>query len=211
MNTIKISKKQWEWVGKKTGWFKFADGEEKSLFTPAEISEIDKKLSFIVFDWAKHLVIHILNSAKNSGVQTVYMNTSKTLHGSNTELKVDFFYEKLPQLLGFQKKRAKLRGKYETFWAYDLATNAKLIKNIVKLAQQSFELSDIPSRYQGAIISIIGRKQNYTIDEIQKVYEIVNKTRAANLRQNFSMIGKKLGLVDKGLWKTQNLHNQTKS
>ena len=96
--------------------------QDKIVFSPQEISIIEKNLGFIVFDWSKHLIHHILSQASQQGVKIVYMNTSKTLQSGNTsETKTDFFYEKLPPLIGFKHEKANLRGKgLETLWAYHL-------------------------------------------------------------------------------------------
>lgn len=148
---------------------------EKLVFTPEEISQIDKKLPFIVFDWAKNLIFHILNKAQNNNVEVVYMNTSKTLYGSNTETKVEYFYEKLPKQLGFKKETVKLRQKTEIFWAYHFNTTASNLLNLVKIATKTFTIEEIPQKYQGAILQIIGRKSAYTIEDIKNAYNIISQ------------------------------------
>lgn len=148
-------------------------------FTPEEISVIDKNLGFIVFDWAKHLINHILSQARKKGISVVYMNSSDTLYGGVNESKLQYFYERLPQQLGFKEENIALRGKgKERLWAYYFETIETSGYNssdfFLKLAQ-SVPIDKIPSKYQGAFISIIGRKPSYTNDEIQKVISIVDK------------------------------------
>lgn len=147
-------------------------------FTQEEVSIIEKNLNFMVFDWAKHLVSHILTQARNQGVKTVYMNTPKTLDaGSITEGKTSYFYERLPALLGFKKEKATLRGKgSEKLWAYHLDTVQAIstIIGLIKTAKQ-FKLEELPSTYQGAFINIIGRKPLYDENDVQKVLEILKK------------------------------------
>lgn len=119
-------------------------------FTNEEISIIEKNLGFIVFDWAKHLISHIITQARNAGVKTVYMNTIDTLDaGAITEGKVDYFYERLPGLLGFKKEKANLRGKgAEKLWAYHLdVINASFANVLFKMAK-GFKLEELPKRYQ---------------------------------------------------------------
>jgi len=53
--------------------------DDKFKFTKEEISEIEKNLGFIVFDWAKHLIVHIISQARGKGVDVVYMNTPESL------------------------------------------------------------------------------------------------------------------------------------
>jgi phosphoribosyl-AMP cyclohydrolase len=151
------------------------DKSGEPYFTPDEISKIDKKLPFIVFDWAKNLIMHVLQKAQEHNVNVVYMNTKNTLHGSNTEEKVEYFYEKLPEMLGFKKEKIKLRNRPEIFWAYHFGISASNILHFIRLAQKQFALAEIPPKYQGAILAIVGRKSFYTLDEMRKVYEIVSK------------------------------------
>jgi len=145
-------------------------------FTPEEISVIDKKIGFVVFDWAKHLINHILTQARSSGVSIVYMNTVDTLDSGDTqEMKVDYFYERLPPIMGFKKEQANLRGKgKETLWAYHLDVVEASSKKMIKLCQ-SITLDSIPKKYQGAFIGILGRKPSYTSEEIKKVLAILDK------------------------------------
>lgn len=144
-------------------------------FTREEISKIEKSLGFIVFDWAKHLVNHILSQARDKGVDTVYINTPETLDaGAITEGKVDYFYEKLPPLLGFKKEKADLRGTgKETLWAFHLNPKTSS-SNLRKLAKQ-FTLEEFPQRYQGAFLGIIGKKPYYTDEDVNRVLDILQK------------------------------------
>jgi len=157
------------------------DEKEKPLFTPEEISHIDKNMGHIVFDWAKHLIQHILSIAMKQGVHTVYMNTSQTISsGATQEMKLDYFYERLPPLLGFKLQEVKLRGKKESLWAYDL--NKKLATSILHLFKTAdISLQDIPKKYQGAFIGIIGRKPFYTNEEIKQIIDIVEKRQKKSI------------------------------
>ena len=147
-------------------------------FTNEEVSIIEKNLGFIVFDWAKHLISHILAQARNQGVKTVYLNTPETLDaGSITEGKTDYFYERLPAALGFKKEKANLRGNGdETLWAYHLDTTTALsnIIGLFKTAKQ-YALVDLPQTYQGAFIKIIGKKPYYDENDVQRVLSILKK------------------------------------
>ena len=120
-------------------------------FTKEEISIIDKNLGFIVFDWATHLVNHILSAARSEGVEVVYMNTPKTIDsGATQEGKLDFFYERLPPRLGFKKEKVNLRSKgKETLWAYRFDVITASCSQFIKLSQ-SVALESIPQKYQGA-------------------------------------------------------------
>ena len=146
-------------------------------FTRDEISIIEKNLGFIVFDWAKHLVTHVLGQARSAGVQTVYMNTINTLDaGAITEGKVDYFYERLPPLLGFRKEEANLRGRgNETLWTYHLGElHAANLSYLFKMAKK-IALESLPPKYQGAFIGMLGKKPFYTSEEVQQVLSILEK------------------------------------
>jgi len=151
-------------------------------FAKEEISRIEKKLGFIVFDWAKHLIDNVINKARGSGVKVVYMNTKETLDaGAITDPKTDYFYERLPPLLGFKKEQASLRGKGdETLWAFHLdSVNASSLNKLIRMAKQ-VSINDIPPKYQGAFIKIIGRQDYYNEAEIQRVIDIVSKNEKSN-------------------------------
>lgn len=148
-------------------------------FTREEISKIEKNLNFIVFDWAKHLINHIITQARNKGVNVVYLNTSETLEaGGVTDPKVKYFYEKLPPLLGFKLEKVNLRGRgEELLWAYHLdqsGIQASLLNSLLKFAK-SYPLEELPRKYQGAFIGIIGRKPYYDENDVQKVLSILEK------------------------------------
>jgi len=154
-------------------------------FTEEEVAYIDKKLGPVIFDWAKTLIMHVVGQARNAGVSVVYMNTPETLDaGSITEGKTVYFYEKIPPQLGFRKEEVNLRGRgKETLWTYHLDTLDALdavsvsLKNVlIRLAKQ-FTLQEIPSKYQGAFIGILGRKSFYTDEEIKRVLEILDKKK----------------------------------
>lgn len=152
--------------------------EEKPFFTEKEISIIDKSLGFIVFDWAKHLINHILSQARQQGVKVVYMNTNETLDSGANEGKVEYFYDRLPKQLGFSLEKANLRGKgNETLWAYhfDSAKSSRHITNFLKIAQANIAFESIPTKYQGAFISMVGRKPSYTQEEVKYVIGILDK------------------------------------
>ena len=148
-------------------------------FTREEISIIEKNLGFIVFDWAKHLVNHILSQARNKGVKTVYINTPESLDaGSITEGKTDYFYERLPQLMGFQKEKVNLRGSKEVLWAYHFERKEALsnLLGLFKIAKQ-YALQELPPTYQGAFIGIIGKKPYYDENDVQKVLSVLEKKK----------------------------------
>jgi len=153
--------------------------KQNIIFTKEEISVIDKNLNFIVFDWAKHLVSHIINQAQNQGVSKVYINTPQTLDSGSTEGKTEYFYSKLPPQLGFHIEDVNLRGKgEEKLWAYDLnATMKNAISKFIKTitAAKTFTLQDIPPKYQGAVINIIGKKPLYDENDLKKVLDIITK------------------------------------
>jgi hypothetical protein len=149
-------------------------------FSSEEISIIDKNLGFLVFDWAKNLINHILTVARDKGVKVVYMNIPESLAVNapvSNEDKAEYFYEKLPPLLGFSQESVNLRGRKETLWAYRFSeenVNASIVQHFMKttqVAQVSFE--QIPPKYQGAFLGIIGRKQSYTREEVNKVLAIL--------------------------------------
>lgn len=148
-------------------------------FTREEISHIEKNLGFIVFDWMKNLIGQVISKARSKGVKTVYMNTSETLEaGGIHESKSEYFYEKLPPTIGFQKETINLRGNgEEPLWAYHLDTlpaQASSIEYLIKTAN-NVALEEIPKKYQGAFIGMIGRKKYYTQEEIKQVFDIVSK------------------------------------
>ncbi len=167
---------------------------ESTRLTKEEISYIDKKLHYIIFDWAKTLINHIISQAQNNNVKVVYMNTPETLEaGAITEGKTEYFYEKLPLLLGFKKEKAQLRNRgVEILWAYHLDSENKDIEftsnsflKLFKTAKQ-IALKDIPKSKQGAIISIIGKKDFYTEDDIRKVLTIIEKNKENKKNKLFS-------------------------
>lgn len=148
-------------------------------FTEQEISVIDKKLGFIVFDWAKRLVSQIITKAISSGVDVLYWNTPESLSSGANDTKVDYFYNRLPQQLGFQKEQANLRGKGKEFlWAMHLdSTNNEITASFlafIKTAAKEVTLDQIPSNLQGAFINMIGRKPFYTKEDIEKVLSRVS-------------------------------------
>jgi len=157
--------------------------KNKEVFTKEEIAYIDKKLNYVIFDWAKTLIKHILSQAQKNNVKVVFMNTPQTLDaGAITEGKEEYFYEKLPALLGFKKEKANLRNQgMETLWAYHLdqkntniESTSGLFLKLLKTAKR-IALKDLPPSKQGAIINIIGKKDFYTVNEIKKVLSIIDK------------------------------------
>jgi len=151
---------------------------EKKIFTPEELSVIDSKLRFIVFDWATHLIGHIMGQAKQKGVTKLYWNTPDTLEsGATQDEKVDYFYERLPPRLGFKESSANLRGKgEERLWLLNLASvQASYFSDLFKVAAKTFTINEIPKKYQGAFLSLIGKKPFYTEEDIKKVIDTVGK------------------------------------
>jgi len=155
-------------------------------FTPEEISVIDKHLRPIVFDWPKHLVNRIILSAKKEGVSRLFINSRKTLDSGVNDDKAEYFYETLPENLGFHKTQANLRGKgLETLWVMEInkPVESKILSDFIKLAQsvqsvqsvqeKLFAIDQIPKKYQGAVLSILGRKPKYTKNELLKVINIL--------------------------------------
>lgn len=154
-------------------------------FTAQEIAEIRKKLSFIVDHWAVNLVNHILKQARDAGVSSVYMNTMQSLQaGVQNEEKLDYFYDTLPRILGFRKEKVEPKdvgknvsgGEMWVMHFSPLSANSDL-NNIIKIAQKTLSLDQIPKRYQGAVLSIIGKKPLYTMDQLQSVLDILAKRK----------------------------------
>ena len=161
-------------------------------FTREEISVIEKNLGFIVFDWAKHLINHIISQARNKGIKTVYMNTMETLNaGALNDVKMEYFYKKLPPLLGFKKEEVKLRNNIiEIMWAYHLDKGIQAsirVRNLLFKIAKQFTLEEIPSTYQGAFIGIIGKKPFYNEMEVRKVLNILEKRKGAAPKSPKSM------------------------
>jgi len=158
---------------------KMSQNEPKPYFTSAEVSHIDKKLGFIVFDWAKHIISYVMERAQSEGVKVLYMNTSDTVHGIETPDKVEYFYEKLPAMMGFVKEKINLRGKPEILWAYHFDTEKTAFQNTLKrVFAKVYVLEDFPSKYQGAVIKILGRKPFYTRDEVAKCLNFMAPKRS---------------------------------
>lgn len=152
----------------------------KPMFTEEEISIIDKNLGFIVFDWAKNLINHILTMARENGVEVIYMNTPKSLSVNapvSNDAKAEYFYNKLPPMMGFKRERVNLRGKgNEELWAYRFNETTAGIKNfLIKIAKKQFALEQLPRKYQGAFLGVLGRKPYYTQEDISKVLEIIKQ------------------------------------
>jgi hypothetical protein len=150
-------------------------------FTREEISTIEKNLGFIVFDWAKHLIGNIISQARNNNVKVVYINTPETLDAESiNEGKTEYFYEKLPPLLGFKLEMANLRGREEKLWAYHLDGGSRdIAASVIKLLKTSklISLDDIPPKYQGAFVGIIGRKLQYNEEEYGRVLDVLQKRK----------------------------------
>ena len=147
-------------------------------FTSEEISVIDKNLGYIVFDWAKHLINHILSQARNNNVEIVYMNTSETLNSGDTQdQKVNYFYTKLPPMMGFEIEKANLRGNgKENLWAYHLNTViSESLISLIKCAGKNIPLEKLPQKYQGAFLSLIGKKPFYTQEDINSVLSVLEQ------------------------------------
>ena len=137
-------------------------------FTKEEISAIEKSMNFVTANWHKHLINAVIQLAKNKGVKNLYWNTTDTLDSGNTqEAKVDFFYERLPQQMGFKSTTANLRGKgEERMWHLPLTKEAFSQEGTIPLDR-------VPKSYQGAVIGITKHRGPYTKDELKKVYQIV--------------------------------------
>ena len=151
---------------------------DKDFFTPEELSVIDSKLRFIVFDWATHLISHVIGQAKQKGVTKLYWNTPDTLEsGATQDEKVDYFYERLPPKLGFQESSANLRGRgEERLWLMNLSSiKASSLIGLLKVAEKTFTIDQIPKKYQGAFLGLIGRKPFYTEEDVKKVIDTVGK------------------------------------
>jgi len=151
-------------------------------FTKEEISEIEKNLGFIVFDWAKHLITHIVSQARGKGVDTVYMNTNESLSSDvnvSNDSKIDYFYTKLPPMLGFKLEQAELRDNgLESMWAYHLNTvTSAFIRDLLIKTAKTYALEDIPITYQGAFIGMLGKKPSYTDEEVRRVVSIIEKKK----------------------------------
>jgi len=150
------------------------------IFTEEEISVIDKNFGFIVFDWAKNLINHVLTIARENGAEVVYMNTPESLSVNapvSNDMKSDYFYNKLPPMMGFKKEQANLRGKgNEELWGYRFNEITAEIRNfLVKIAEKQFTLEQLPRKYQGAFLGLIGRKPYYTQEDISNVLETLKQ------------------------------------
>jgi len=102
-------------------------------FTNEEISEIQKKLSFVVENWAKNLINHILKNARDASVDVVYMNTVASSSGNiQNDSKLEYFYENLPRSMGFNLENVdeKTVGKQvngDKMWAMHFSLDASTI------------------------------------------------------------------------------------
>lgn len=170
-------------------------------FTKDEAAYIDKHINYIVFDWAKRMINHVLVEAKNKNVSHVYMNTSETLKaGGINEDKNSYFYEKLPPLMGFKKEKVSLRvaNKKDLLWGFNLeeintkindnSENTKNTKqsNKTKNSNGVVKFEDIPSNRQGIFISIIGKKEFYTSEDVNKVISILTSKQNKNEKNKLS-------------------------
>ena len=169
--------------------------EENLYFTPEEISVIDKNLGYIVFDWPKSLINNIIYKARQKGVEKLYMNSTKTLDSGANDGKVAYLYETLPSRLGFKKTLADLRDKgMEELWVMELndVTTAKLAYDFVKIAQEdrSFTIDQIPSSLQGAVLSIIGKKDKYLKSELQRVIGILEMKESKKTKESPKQVAK---------------------
>ena len=176
-------------------------------FTKDEAAYIDKNINYVLFDWAKRMVNHVLVEAKNKNVSHIYMNTSKSIKaGGVNDDKTNYFYEKLPALMGFNKEKVSIRGgnKEDILWEFDLekintqndtedntnetkeanTKDTKKSKKTKKAAVVKFE--DIPSNRQGIFISIIGRKEFYTSEDVNRVIDILTSKKNKNEKNKLS-------------------------
>ena len=149
-------------------------------FTKEEAAHIDKKMNDIIFDWAKKIINHIITQAKSNGVKKVYMNTLETTTANiKNEEKKEYFYERLPPIMGFTKESVELRGKgVEELWCYDLETVTASLRNMLIKVAANINLEDLPPNRQGLFISILGRKPFYTSEDVAKVVSILEKKKA---------------------------------
>lgn len=155
--------------------------EETPVFNQEEIKEIKKYLGPIIESWAVNLIKHIIDEARSQGVSTVYMNTSETVRGNiGNEEKNIYFYEKLPQQMGFVKERAELREDPEIYWSYHLnkTKESSNLYNLLILAQRTILYEEIPVAYRNNVIQMFGRKKQYTIEQLKQVLKQVENKKA---------------------------------
>ena len=135
-------------------------------FTKEEISEIEKAMNFVTENWYNHLVDAVIQLAKQKGVKNLYWNTSSTLDSGNTQSgKVDFFYERLPQRLGFRETNVNLRGKgEERMWHLPLGKESYANDGLLTLDM-------VPRSYQGAVIGILRHRGPYKREELRREIE----------------------------------------
>lgn len=168
---------------------------EKFSFSEEEIKEINGNLGFIINDWSKHLVAHIVNIAIKNNVSTVYMNTENTVDSGGNGDKIHYFYERLPSFMGFKKEKVSLRGKSEFMWAYHFDRNdetsplfqnfkptkcndySKILLSEISCSREKYSLSNVPQGYQGAILSLVGRKESYSVEDLKHVFNVVTKKK----------------------------------
>ena len=167
--------------------------EDKLLFTPEEISVIDKKLGYLIFNWPKDLIMQIVQKAKNKGVGNLYMNTPETVDGGANDAKTQYFYNTLPAKFGFKKVMKNLRNKGdEPLWLLELdeVKLAKITYELIKMAEErTFTINQVPKSYQGALIQIIGKKPTYLLSEIQKVLQILEEKERKKEKETKSRKG----------------------
>jgi hypothetical protein len=113
-------------------------------------------------------------------VNNLYINTTKTLDSGSNDDKAHYFYETLPERMGFKRTEADLRGRgMEELWLMELNSvqAAREAYEFVRTAQEEkiFTLEQIPSKLQGAVISFIGKKPQYSKSELLKVISILEE------------------------------------
>ncbi len=157
--------------------------EEKKIFTAEEVKYINKKLSFIVYDWVKYLVLNIIDEAKSNGIVNLYWNSSVSLakHAPvENEDKKDALYERLPSQMGFVEKHVEFREYgIERLWYMQLNTVQSSSKKYIKQSGM-VALEQIPPTFQGAAIGILKHRGPYTQDEMRTLDAVLQNKRRSN-------------------------------
>jgi len=141
-------------------------------FTREDISKIEKSLNFLTDKWYEHLIRAVINLAMQKGVNHLFFNTPEALEsGATQEGKVDFFYNRVPQRLDFNKVQKDLRGRgEEPLWYMNLGGEKFASSDLISIDQ-------IPKSYQGAVIGILRSRGPYTKEQLKRVFETISQNK----------------------------------
>ena len=150
-------------------------------FTKEEILEIDKTMGRITTGWKYRFIQKVIELATKSGVKQLYWNSSETLNaGGINEGKKEYFYEKLPQEMGFKMTQVNLRGKgNERMWVLPLSQKKYASNNLITLEQ-------IPKNLQGAVIGMLRSRGPYRINDLKNVLQIIKEGKKQKRTGDFS-------------------------